>query len=249
MNTENADNQNRWTEELTKEYNAFSRYFIPEKDRQMRIVCRLLAGLETPATILELCCGDGGLAEILLDAYPACSLRAYDGSPEMLSHARQRLARFGRRFCCESFDLAEKSWRAGQYPLQAVVSSLAIHHLPGVQKLELFRDVFGMLTPGGIFVVADVVEFTGQIEKNLAAEEWDEAVRRRSYELDGNLEAFEIFKREGWNMYRDSYPDDIDKPSPLFTQLKWLEEAGFYRIGVHWMLSGFTVFSAQKPAA
>jgi tRNA (cmo5U34)-methyltransferase len=249
METENAESQNRWTEELTKEYNAFSRYFIPEKDRQMKIVRQLLAGLESSAAILELCCGDGALAETLLDAYPACSLRAYDGSPAMLARAQQRLARFGGRFRCESFDLAEKSWRANQQPVQAVVSSLAIHHLPGTQKLDLFRDVFDMLTPGGIFIVADVVEFTGEVEKNLAADEWDEAVRRRSYELDGNLEAFEFFQREGWNMYRDPYPDDIDRPSPLFTQLKWLEEAGFGKIDVHWMLSGFVVFSAQKPAA
>ena len=29
---------------------------------------------------------------------------------------------------------------------------------------------------------------------------------------------------------------------------KWLEEAGFVQVDVHWMLAGHAVFSAQKPA-
>ena len=44
----------------------------------------------------------------------------------------------------------------GQFDL--VVSALAVHHLKGEDKADLFRRVAGVLAPGGHFVLADVVE-------------------------------------------------------------------------------------------
>lgn len=34
--------------------------------------------------------------------------------------------------------------------------------------------------------------------------------------------------------------------SRLFDQLKWLEDAGFADVNVHWMLAGHAVFGARK---
>jgi tRNA (cmo5U34)-methyltransferase len=64
--------------------------------------------------------------------------------------------------------------------------------------------------------------------------------------LDGNTAAFDFFAREGWNTYRYLDPDDIDKPSRLFEQLKWLEQAGFADVDVHWMRAGHVVFGGHK---
>ncbi len=41
-------------------------------------------------------------------------------------------------------------------------------------------------------------------------------------------------------------PDDIDKPSRLFDQLNWLEQAGFSDIDVHFMQAGHALFSGWK---
>ena len=79
-----------------------------------------------------------------------------------------------------------------------------------------------------------------------AAEALDDVVRRRSIKLDGNIAAFEFFRKEGWNIFRYLDPEDIDKPSPLFSQLKWLEQSGFSNVDVHWMLAGHAIFSARK---
>jgi tRNA (cmo5U34)-methyltransferase len=173
-------------------------------------------------------------------------LLGLDGSAEMLARARERLARFGDRFQCRAFDLASTDWRQPEHAFHAVVSSLCIHHLAGLQKQALFSDVYGMLVEGGAFVIADIVEQSTDEGRRLAAEAWDEAVRGRSLELDGNTRAFEFFKRERWNTFWYLDPEDIDKPSPLFDQLKWLEEAGFVDVDVHWMLAGHAVFSGRK---
>ena len=176
-------------------------------------------------------------------------IHGLDGSAEMLEQARKRLARFENRFHVRAFDLASADWRKPEFPVHAVVSSMAIHHLTGSLKQELFHDVYQMLVEGGALVIADIVEHANEEGERVAAETWDEVVRKRSVEIDGNTAAFEFFEKEGWNTFRYLDPEDIDKPSLLFDQLKWLEQAGFVEVDVHWMLAGHAVFSARKPGS
>jgi tRNA (cmo5U34)-methyltransferase len=42
-------------------------------------------------------------------------------------------------------------------PFDLVVSALAVHHLDGPGKQDLFRRIAAVLEPGGAFVLADVV--------------------------------------------------------------------------------------------
>jgi tRNA (cmo5U34)-methyltransferase len=247
MNTENRANQTGWSEDTSRIFIDYGRYFVPARELQMRIVAGLLSYLDSPCIVLELCCGEGRLAEVLLDKYPGFMVYGLDGSTEMLERARKRLTRFGDRFESRAFDLASIDWRKPQLSIHAVVSSLAIHHLAGPQKQALFLDMYQMLVEGGAFIIADIVQPLNAEGKRVAAEIWDEVVWKRSFELDGNTEAFKSFKREGWNTFRYLDPEDIDKPSPLFNQLKWLEEAGFVDVDVHWMLAGHAVFSGRKP--
>ena len=80
----------------------------------------------------------------------------------------------------------------------------------------------------------------------LAAAAWDEAVRRRALELAGDLAPLEVFRRERWNFYADPEPDPLDRPSPLFDQLRWLEEAGFQAVDVYWLKAGHAIFGGRK---
>jgi tRNA (cmo5U34)-methyltransferase len=246
MSSEDLSGTAGWSEETSRLFIDYGRYFVPERDRQMQMIAMLLSHLETGGLILELCCGEGLLAHVLLERLPLATVHGLDGSAEMLQQAVSRLAPFGDRFRCSAFDLASSTWRTPDFPVSAVVSSMAIHHLTGLQKQQLFADVHRMLLPGGAFVIADIVEQPVDVGRRLAAETWDEVVRQRSIELDGNTEAFAFFEREGWNTFWFLDPDDIDKPSPLFDQLKWLEEAGFCDIEAHWMLAGHALFSAWK---
>ena len=247
MSTEDSTDASGWSEDTSRLFIDYGRYFVPERDHQMQIMVALLSHLTNPAVILELCCGEGLLAERLLDALPSATVFGLDGSDEMLRQAGKRLGRFGDRFRPRLFNLASAGWRTPGYTVEAVVSSMAIHHLTGPQKQQLFGDLHRMLATGGVLVIADIVEPSHPQSKRLAAETWDEMVRRRALELDGHSAAFEFFAREGWNTFRYLDPDDIDKPSPLFDQLKWLENAGFVDVDVHWMQAGHAVFSAWRP--
>ncbi len=237
---------NLWDEETSQRYLDYGRYFVPERERQMRISVDLLRNMSEPCSVLELCCGEGLLAELLLDEIPGSSYRGMDGSGLMLERAGQRLSRFGDRVRLSNFNLADHAWRKLDGPVNAVVSSLAIHHLDGEGKQLLFKDVYACLSPGGAFIIADMIEPATPPGRALAADAWDELVRERALELDGNTAGFDFFQREGWNTYRYLDPDDIDHPSPLFDQLKWLEQAGFIGIDVHYMKAGHALFSGWK---
>ena len=246
MDTSSPVSPNAWDERVSRLFIDYGRYFVPERERQIEIIASLLPSLDRPYTVMELCCGEGLLAEALLERSPTCTVRGLDGSPEMLQRAQTRLVRFGERFLGELFDLTDDAWRVINKPVQAVVTSLALHHLDGPRKSALFNDVHRMLAPEGAFIVADIVEPTHSVGWELAAREWDEAVQERCRKLDGNNHAYEYFDREHWNIYRYFDPQDIDKPSPLFSQLKWLEQAGFVAVDVFWMRAGHAIFGGWR---
>lgn len=246
MKSQKPASKNGWGERDSRIFIDYGRYFVPERERQLQTMVDLIPGLEQPHAILDLGCGEGLLAEAILEQRPKSTLYGLDGSAEMIERAQVRLNRFGERFQTRHFDLFARFWPETDFPIQAVVSSLALHHLDGAQKQTLFDEVYALLAPGGIFIIADLVEPATPLGWELAAKAWDEAVHERALDLDGNLEGFTLFEAERWNLYRDFDPEDIDKPSRLLDQLKWLEQAGFEGADVVWMRAGHAIFGGAK---
>lgn len=238
------ENQPAWSEENSNTFIDLGKYYVPERETQLEILCALVPEIKRPFKILELCCGEGLLARALLERFPHCKVHGLDGSATMLEHARQSLDSYGERFQAHLFNLASSDWRDCVPRYQAILSSLAIHHLDHEQKQLLFRDLFAMLVSGGVLVIADVIQAASLLGNDLAAQNWDAAVRKRALELDGDMVIYERFRNEQWNMFR--YLDEMDKPSRLFDQLKWLENAGFTNVDVYWMNAGHVIFGGEK---
>lgn len=102
--------------------------------------------------LLELGTGTGETARRVLALHPSARLVGLDASPGMLDHARAVLPadrvelRVGR---------LEDPLPEG--PFDVVFSALAVHHLDGSGKADLFARIAGSLTGGGRFVLGDVV--------------------------------------------------------------------------------------------
>lgn len=235
-----------WSEDNSQQFLEYGKYFTPSSEYQMHLMVDLLTDLPSHGVVLELCCGEGLLAEQILEAYSEITYWGLDGSPLMLEKANHRLSRFGDRVRLDTFELADHAWRSPEIKVRAVVSSLAIHHLDGEAKRMLFKDIFAILSDGGVVIISDMVEPVTNPGRLVAAEAWDEVVRKSSLELDGSTAGLDFFVREHWNTYRYPDPDDIDHPSPLFDQLKWLEQAGFENIEVHFFEAGHALFSGWK---
>jgi SAM-dependent methyltransferase len=246
-----ADVKESWDEADSQYFIDQGRFFVPDREEQIAILRDLIpasSGATQPVHIVEICCGEGLLSAALLEGFPTATVHGYDGSTTMLEAAAAGLAAYGERFDVQLFDLADTSWRRFPWPVHAILSSLAVHHLDGAGKAALYKDLHTALAPGGVLLLADLVLPVHTAGRAVAAKGWDEAVRQRSLKLGGDLEAYEVFKREGWNYYADPdfASDPTDHPSPLFDQLRWLSEAGFSGVDVFWMKAGHAIYGGIK---
>jgi len=227
----------------------WGQYFVPHRATQHRIIADLAPTAGPGDGYVELCCGEGRLSEALLRAQPQATVLALDGSEAMRQAAAARLAPFGERARVAAFDLDSDGWRtlsgAPAAPL-AIVSSLAIHHLDGRRKRKLYDHMHLALKPGGRLIIADLLEPLSTAAKAVAAWTWDQNAREAALDHHGPEDPYQQFVETNWNYYADPDPDPIDKPSPLLTQLKWLEQVGFIEVDVHWMLAGHAIFSGRK---
>jgi len=237
-----------WEEQDSADFIQDGAVFVPNREEQIELMAELIPPTNAARHVVDLCCGEGLLSREILRRHPNILLHGYDGSARMLAKAKDTVAEFKDRFEDRLFDLADPGWRAFPWRVHAFVSSLAIHHLDGHGKKELFASLFASLLPGGVLVVADLVEPTTMRGRRLAASAWDHAVRQRSLQLRGNLCAFERFQAINWNYYSDPNPSPQDSPSTLVEQIDWLRVAGFVNVDVHWMRAGHAIFSGSSPA-
>lgn len=238
-----------WSEETSASFIAYGRFFNPERERQFDVIADLVSAAmegESASLIVELCCGAGDLAVFLLGKFPNARYLALDGSPAMLAETTRQCASFHDRLTTQEFDLATDDWRQMREQPRAVVSSLAVHHLDGDGKRKLFRDLYGLLAPGGAFVLADIMRPTSEAGFAVAAEAYERAVAMRSIEEFGDLSMLEKLHELRWNYFR--YPDDdaVDQPSTIKEHLEWLEEAGFRGVDLYWAMVGHAIVSGVK---
>ena len=128
-------------------YADLMRSEVPEYERLQDELGRATEGV-VARRVLELGTGTGVTTRRVLALHPDAQLTGVDSSPEMLAHAD-----------LPGVDLREQDLRDSlpEGPFDLVFSALAIHHLDGAGKADLFGRVAAALAPGGRFVLADVV--------------------------------------------------------------------------------------------
>jgi len=110
---------------------------------------------DLPRSVLDLGCGDGRLAALVLGARPSVRrVVAVDSSPPMLQLARQRFEG-DERVEVRTWDLGHPIGSLGSFDV--IVSGFAIHHLGDERKQRLYAEVARQLLPGGLFANLEVV--------------------------------------------------------------------------------------------
>jgi tRNA (cmo5U34)-methyltransferase len=114
-----------------------------------------------PASVLDLGCGDGRLAGLVIAARETVrSVVAVDRSEPMLAAARARFTG-DERVSLQRHDLADPITELGVFDV--IVSGFAIHHLEHARKRELFAEAARMLRPGGLFANLEVVQCASEL--------------------------------------------------------------------------------------
>ena len=229
--------------ELVQHFLADRQRLLPLLDVQEQLIERIFErGDRDIERFVDLGSGDGASTELMLRAFPEAQAVLVDYSEPMLERAGARLGTGEGRWQAVRGDLREPSWTAAlpQGSYDAAISSFAIHHLPGERKRALFAEVFGLLAPGAMFVNLDAVEigppleglFDEQIVANVIAVERERGGPRSDAEIEKDMLADA----------RD------DQPSGAEEQLRWLREAGFEHVELHFKWAEAAIFGAIKPS-
>jgi tRNA (cmo5U34)-methyltransferase len=214
---------------------------VPARAEQIATLLTLFPfGSDDSFRVVEVGTGEGHLSHAVLELFPNASVLALDGSSEMLDLASARLARFGDRARTNFFELASADWQTLVEGADVVISSLCLHHLDDEGKRSLFASLRTRLSERGAILIADLVAPRRAEAERLFAETWDHSVERQSQSATGSGALFDLFVSSQWNIYR--YPDPMDTPSPLFDQLRWLDEAGFSGVDCFWMQAGHAIY-------
>jgi tRNA (cmo5U34)-methyltransferase len=229
-------------EELAASFAERRRILIPLLDVQEDVLEQLLIRRDRPVTrFLDIGCGAGAMSELVFRASGAGSQSTgvlVDFSQPMLDRAAVNLASYTGRWQAVTGDLNAPAWTdalpRGRY--DAVVSGLAIHHLPPERKPALFAEILELLEPGGIFVNMDYVAIDGPLQGLFDEQMLANAVRAER-ESGGTRHEHEV-----------DLEDDDDRPDTVEEQLRWLREAGFQQTEVHFKWAEAAIFGGVKPA-
>src|SRR5215467_9725972 len=108
-----------------------------------------------PVRVLELGVGTGNLTQKILTRFPHSTVVGYDLSEQMLAQARAKLAAFEARLQLCHGDISQTVFPG---PFDAVVSAIAVHHVPPPSKPILFHRVYAALRPGGVLALGDAFQ-------------------------------------------------------------------------------------------
>lgn len=167
--------------------------------------------------IVDLGTGDGRLLALVRTERPEMRGVGIDFSELMLDAARQRFTG-DERIELLRHDLADPLPSLGRF--DAVVSSMAIHHLEHERKRSLYGEVFELLRPGGVFA-------------NF------EHVASPTHRMH-----LRFFAAIGEPLAKE---DPSDRLLDVETQLGWLRELGFDDVDCYWKWLEMALLIGVKP--
>jgi tRNA (cmo5U34)-methyltransferase len=225
-------------EELVASFADRRRILIPLLDVQEDVVARVFSRhSHRVKRFLDLGCGAGAMSELMLRTQAGSDGVLVDFSQPMLARVGESLASYAGRWRVLTGDLNDPAWRealpGGRY--DAVVSGLAIHHLPPERKRTLFAEILALLEPGGMFVNMDYVAIDGPL-RGLFDEEMLASAVRAERESGGTRHEHEV-----------DLEDDDDWPDTVEDQLRWLGDAGFEQVETHFKWAEAAIYGGTRP--
>jgi SAM-dependent methyltransferase len=156
----------------------------------------------------------------------------------MMRAGEEQMQPFAGRYRYVEFDMTTGQWPA-EIPaaLDAIVTSMCVHHLTDERKQGLFAEIFGRLVPGGWYFNYDPVSapdpVVGAAWERVNDREDPEAAHKRHHRTPEQLARWE---------------NHIRYIIPLDQQLDYLGAAGFGGIDVYWKKLENVIYGGYRLA-
>ncbi len=226
------------SEEVVQTWAAEAGRREPDRAAQRRFMAVLLPFAEQQAfTFLDLGAGTGAASRAILGLHPRSTAILADFSAAMMGAGERELQPFAGRYRYVEFDMSAGEWPAAiPAALDAVVTSMSVHHLPDARKQGLFAEIFDHLVPGGWYFNYDPV----RAEDPVVQATWDRVNDYNDPEL-----ARKRLHRTPAEQAR--YDNHVRYIIPLGQQLEYLRSAGFRGIDVYWKQLDNVIYGGCRP--
>jgi tRNA (cmo5U34)-methyltransferase len=204
-----------------------------------RLLAELLPLTEgSTATFLDLGAGTGAATRAILARHPQSSAIMADFSAQMMAAGEAQLEPFAGRYRTVEFDMAAGVWPAAiPAGLEAIVTSMCVHHLTDERKQGLFAEIFEHLAPGGWYFNYDPVAAPEpaiqRVWERVADAEDPEGAHKRHHRTPEQHARWE---------------NHVRYIIPLEQQLGYLRAAGFAGIDVYWKKLENVIYGGYRPA-
>lgn len=188
----------------------------PTRAEQLDILVTAIADVATDGdTVLELGCGAGYVAHLILQMRPGLSIVGVDHNPEALQRAAEVLPDGVFKGVVGNLErIKDIPASVGGY--RAIFTALTFHDLPDAAKRTVLSFAARQLAPGGVFLLYDRIRLTEPALFPLQQSIWSriERVYGRAMRTADTFEA---------------YVEDLgtdNRPASLAEYLEWFPKAG-----------------------
>ncbi len=179
--------------------------------------------------ILDLGCGTGNISLKVKERFPNARITCVDMAENMIKLAKYKLASYDD----VEFIIADVRDLDFKDDFDAVVSSLALHHLQHQEKKPFYHGIKRFLKKGGVFYNADNILGSSPHLNQLYMDKWIEFMLKSHTQEEINSVWLPKHREE-------------DFPAPLMDHIHWLEDAGFEEVDVVWKSYMFGVYGGKK---
>ncbi|NJD76820.1 MAG: methyltransferase domain-containing protein [Candidatus Methanoperedens sp.] len=176
--------------------------------------------LEKEHSLLEIGTGTGSFA---IEAAKHCNnVYAIDVSPAMIAYAKQKAQAIGISNIA-FFQAGFLSYEHNGYPLDTIVSNLALHHLPDFWKMIALKRIYQLLKNGGTFYLGDVI-FSFPIEEyNNKIDNWIDTMKEKAginFAKEAEMHIKDEFSTFDWvieeMLHKSGFKFDIRRKDDFF---------------------------------
>lgn len=164
--------------------------YLPVREQRFDLMFTAVTTLRGEnCRIVDLACGPGSVSQRFLDRFPNARSIGVDLDPVLLTLGRRVLGDMGGRLRLVSADLTDPQWTdvLDGEPIDAVVTTTALHWLTAEQLVRLYRQLADLLPAGGLVLNGDHMAFgVNQPTLNRLSESVKEQRRSSAFLEDGN---------------------------------------------------------------